>query len=183
MSNRLTKITTKTGDKGKTSIANGQKLDKFDARIEAIGEVDELNSLLGVVYAELQEHPATKSFGSLVLSVQHDLFDLGSELAMPEHEGLKQSSLETLETHSNTLNQELAPLREFILPSGSKAVAYTHLARAVCRRAERQTVKLSSQAAIRPLLLQYLNRLSDLLFILARTISKQDGQKEILWKR
>lgn len=183
MADRLTKITTKGGDKGKTSIADGKRLNKFDDRIIAIGEIDELNSSIGVAFAELSDKTNTQPFAAMLLNIQHDLFNLGGELAMPGHEVFQQTSLDELEKLSDQLNEQLPPLKEFILPSGSKSVAYTHLSRAICRRAERQVALLSTKESVRPLLLQYINRLSDFLFILARSLGKLEGQTEIMWQR
>lgn len=184
MSDRLSKIITKGGDKGKTSIAGGIRLSKSSARIHAIGDIDELNSSLGVLMAELEVHKNTTHLMSDILSIQHDLFNLGGELAMPEMEILQEDALTFLEEKSEVMNQSLPPLKEFILPSGSKPVAFAHVSRSICRRAERQLVELHQEDNnVRPLSLKFLNRLSDYLFILARSIGQLDGQQEILWQR
>jgi len=186
---RLSKIITKGGDKGKTSIGGGTRLHKFDPRITAIGDVDELNSSLGVFLAELKEQANTAVYTDEILSIQHDLFNLGGELAMPGYELVTEEALAFLENKAAEMNDSLEPLKEFILPSGSKAVSFAHMSRSICRRAERQVVLLSHETAsdeehqIRPILLKYLNRLSDYLFILARTLGKLDGQEEIMWQR
>ncbi len=184
MSDRLSKIITKGGDKGKTSIAGGTRLSKSSARIHAIGDIDELNSSIGVLMAELQSHSNTKDYVAELLSIQHDLFNLGGELAMPDYELLQQDALERLENNAQQMNQSLPPLKEFILPSGSKALASAHMSRSICRRAERQLVALHQEDNnLRPLVLQFINRLSDYLFILARSIGQQDGHTEVLWQR
>ncbi|GLQ29702.1 cob(I)yrinic acid a,c-diamide adenosyltransferase [Litoribrevibacter albus] len=184
MSDRLSKIITKGGDKGKTSIAGGTRLLKSSTRIHAIGDIDELNSSIGVLIAEIQCHSNTSLFETDLLSVQHDLFNLGGEIAMPDYEILQEEALTFIEDKANELNETLPPLKEFILPSGSRAVALAHMSRSICRRAERQIVQLSQEdETLRPLLLKFINRLSDYLFILARSIGQLDGQKEVLWQR
>jgi cob(I)alamin adenosyltransferase len=184
MGNRLSKITTKSGDKGITSIVGGTRIHKHSARIKAIGDIDELNSSLGVLSTELKQDVALSNYLNDILSIQHDLFNLGGELAMPEAEVLSEESLKSIELQSQVMNSSLSPLKEFILPAGSKAVAFAHMSRAICRRAERQVVELHTiENDVRPIVLQYLNRLSDFLFILARHIGQQEGQEEVLWQR
>lgn len=184
MSDRLSKIITKGGDKGKTSIAGGIRLSKSSTRIHTIGDIDELNSSLGVLMAELQAHTNTQPLVPEILSIQHDLFNLGGELAMPEMEILQEAALTFLEEKSEAMNESLPPLKEFILPSGSKPVAFAHMSRSICRRAERQLVQLhQEEESVRSLSMKYLNRLSDYLFILARNIGQLDGQQEVLWQR
>jgi len=192
MSNRLTKITTKGGDKGLTSLATGERVSKNHARIHALGDVDELNSCIGMIKAELIE---TDLMFRLLEEIQHQLFEFGAELATATSRGKITSFTEMLEQTVVALNAELPPLKEFILPGGSRTSACCHVARAVCRRAERSLVALiaspdeSSESrestdtdqAPEAALQIYLNRLSDLLFIVARTIARGDAEKETQW--
>ncbi|HFD78911.1 MAG TPA: cob(I)yrinic acid a,c-diamide adenosyltransferase [Gammaproteobacteria bacterium] len=179
MGHRLSKIYTRTGDTGVTGLGDGQRIAKNDARVEAIGTVDELNSLLGVLLCKSPEEPQR----TLLIRIQHRLFDLGGELSIPGHELLSAADSEELERHLDELNAELPMLKEFILPGGSEAAAFCHLARAVCRRAERRLVDLAEQQDINPAALKYLNRLSDLLFVLARSLNRAEQHPETLWQR
>ncbi len=182
MGNRLTKIYTRTGDKGETGLTGGARVAKDSTLIHAIGDVDELNSLLGLLVCKLHGEIASD-----IKAIQNDLFDLGGELSMSvelssPHALIKQESISWLEKRLDQLNDDLPPLKEFILPGGGEAVSMCHLARSVCRRAERQLVTVNREQAINPELLAYINRLSDMLFVMARSISKQTGEKEIYWR-
>ncbi len=180
MANRLSKIVTRTGDAGTTGLGDGTRLAKDSARIEAIGTVDELNCAVGAL-AALPKLPPEVS--RLLLSIQHDLFDLGSELAVPGHSALASEHLEALERAVEQHNAALPPLKEFVLPGGSEAAARCHIARGVARRAERRCWTLTNAEDNRSLAPVYLNRLSDLLFVLARVLARADGGREVLWDR
>ena len=180
MGNRLSKISTKTGDKGDTGLGDGSRVAKSHLRIHTLGELDELNSWVGMLRAEL---PETDELQPLLSQIQHDLFDLGGEMAMPGHEFLKAEMLSEIEEHIVQYNETLPYLKDFILPGGTKLAATCHLARAVSRRAERAYVALNQEDHnLNPLGLQYLNRLSDLLFVLARVLSRREGGSEVLWQ-
>ena len=179
MGHRLSKIYTKTGDQGTTGLGDGERVGKTDPRVEAMGDVDELNSLIGVLISELPQNEMTES----LLLIQHDLFDLGGELSIPGSSLVPGDSIARLENLIDHYNAELPPLKEFILPGGSRAAAQCHLARATCRRAERRIVALSLNAEVGQVAMQYVNRLSDLLFVLARVISRADGGTEVTWNR
>ena len=175
MGNRLSKIYTRTGDNGTTALSDGSRVSKDDNLIEAIGDVDELNSCLGIVLTT--ELP--NSISQTLTIIQNDLFDLGGELSIPRHQIMTTSHYERLEKSIDELNEKLEPLKEFILPGGHTASAYCHLARAVCRRAERRVVGLEN---INPTSLQYLNRLSDYLFVAARSINQFHKVDEVMWQ-
>jgi len=177
VANRLTRIYTRTGDAGSTGLANGSRVDKSSPRIEVIGDVDELNSLVGMLAAE--DLPA--EIISHLQAIQHILFDLGGELALGA-DAIGAARVEMIEELIDRYNGQLPPLREFILPGGNRAGALGHLARAVCRRAERNLVRLGREERINMHTLAYLNRLSDLLFVLARVLARRDGGQEIYWK-
>lgn len=179
MANRLTRIYTRTGDAGTTGLADGSRVEKDAPRIEAIGAVDELNSSLGVLLAEALPEPVH----ACLAGAQHDLFDLGGELAVPGHAIMGQSHVERLERELDKLNAALPPLKEFVLPGGTRAAALAHAARACCRRAERRVVALSRKQEVAPALLAYLNRLSDLLFVVARELNRAAGGKDVLWQQ
>lgn len=178
MSDRLSNITTRTGDQGETSLGDGQRVPKNSLRIHALGEVDELNSLIGVWRCEAL--PA--GIDTLLSHIQHHLFDMGAELCIPGHEAMRDSQLAELDAAILTLNEPLPPLKEFILPGGSRAAALAHQTRTVARRAERSVVSLLQFDGVRPVVQQYLNRLSDLCFILARCLNKHAGQSDVLWQ-
>ena len=180
MGNRLSKIVTKTGDKGTTGLGDGSRVSKNSVRVNAYGEVDELNCLIGILQTELT---VNHRFAALFTGIQHDLFDLGGELCIPGHHIIDEKKIEFLEERIETLNEELPPLKNFILPGGSKSAAHCHHARAVCRRAERQVVALAELEQVNPQGTIYLNRLSDLLFVCARQLAREDGGQEILWNR
>lgn len=178
MGHRLSKIYTRTGDQGTTGLSNGTRIDKDSLRIEAMGDVDELNSALGMVLAcDLRD-----SIRNCLNEVQHKLFDLGGELSMPGHAAIRPEDITVLEQETDTFNAELPPLKEFILPGGGPAAATCHLARAICRRAERRMVTLSRQEDINAHGRIYLNRLSDLLFVLCRILARDEGGIEVMWR-
>ncbi|MDH5601025.1 MAG: cob(I)yrinic acid a,c-diamide adenosyltransferase, partial [Gammaproteobacteria bacterium] len=160
MGNRLSKIYTRTGDKGDTGLGDGSRVDKDHIRVEAFGTVDELNSIIGMILAHDLPGKISTSFNL----VQHHLFDLGGELCIPGHTALDDSYITYLETTLDDLNSDLPNLKEFILPAGGHATSSCHLARTVCRRAERRVVSLAKQETVSPFSIRYLNRLSDLLF-------------------
>ncbi len=179
---RLTKIYTRGGDKGETSLGDGKRVSKLDERIGAYGTVDELNSLLGVVLAG----SCPDAIRGVLERIQNELFDLGADLSVPvEREGrlrVTQELVDRLEAECDAFNEELSELRSFVLPGGSEAAALLHLARATCRRAEREALVAARAHEVSALALVYLNRLSDLLFILARSANVLDGREEPLWK-
>lgn len=177
MGNRLTKITTRTGDDGSTGLADKTRVRKDHPRIEAMGDVDELNSQIGLLLTE----PLPDEVRALLTQVQHHLFDLGGELAMPDFSGITEAKLMILDEAIERHNTDLPPLREFVLPGGSRAAALAHVCRTVCRRAERRIVSLVLNEAASTLQLQYLNRLSDLLFVLARVLNKDSEQGQ--WRK
>ena len=176
---RLTKITTRTGDDGTTGLADGSRLAKDSPRIEAIGAVDELNSQIGLLLTE----KLALAVRDCLAAIQHDLFDLGGELALPQRPAITEVQLVRLEMLTVQFNADLHPLKEFILPGGCRAAALCHVARTVCRRTECACVRLNHTEKLSPLLLQYLNRLSDLLFVLTRVINRDNGQAETVWQR
>ena len=178
MGNRLSKIYTRTGDDGSTGLGDGSRTGKDSARVNAYGTVDEANSCIGVVLATA----VPDDVRTLLTTVQHQLFDLGGELCIPGHAAIKSDDVDALERQLDRFNELLPPLKEFILPAGGEAAARCHLARTIVRRAERETVALSRAEAVRPEAIRYLNRLSDLLFVLARVLARADGQGEVLWK-
>tara|TARA_E500000178_G_C16983491_1_gene737030 strand:+ start:904 stop:1458 length:555 start_codon:yes stop_codon:yes gene_type:complete len=179
MGNRLTKLYTKTGDDGTTGLGDGSRTTKDSSRIEAVGTVDELNSWIGLLIAELQsDEPLIEP----LTDIQHRLFDLGGELAVPGFQLIKAEMVSELEILCDQLNEALPPLKEFILPGGSKSAGLCHMARVVARRAERIIVTLSKEEAVGDALKQYINRLSDVLFVMARQLARRDGGKEVFWK-
>jgi cob(I)alamin adenosyltransferase len=179
MGHRLSRIYTRTGDDGTTGLSDGTRVAKDDPRIEAIGAIDELNSSIGVLRCEALPVPVD----SLLTAVQHSLFDLGGELSLPDRILLDADRVTLLENALDEFNKNLPPLKEFILPGGCRAAAVCHLARTVCRRAERRVFRLACHAAVNAASLQYLNRLSDLLFVVARVIVRAEGGEEVLWNR
>ncbi|PKM05917.1 MAG: ATP:cob(I)alamin adenosyltransferase [Gammaproteobacteria bacterium HGW-Gammaproteobacteria-7] len=177
MGNRLSKIYTRTGDDGTTGLGDGSRVAKDSARVAAYGTVDEANSCIGVVLAcDLPE-----SVRALLVAVQHQLFDLGGELCIPGHAAIFDADIVRLEQALDGFNADLPALKDFILPGGGPAAAHCHVARTVCRRAERETVTLARHDAVRPQAVRYLNRLSDLLFVLARVLARHSGHGEVLW--
>jgi cob(I)alamin adenosyltransferase len=178
MGHRLSKISTRTGDAGETGLGSGARVSKDSVRIAAMGDVDELNSAIGVLLAE--EVPA--QLRAVFEQVQHDLFDLGGELSIPGHTLLAEAQVEALEAALERWNRELAPLKEFILPGGTRAAAAAHLARTVCRRAERTVVALGRSEPVGNSVRRYLNRLSDLLFVAGRTLNRAAGRGDVQWR-
>lgn len=178
MGNRLSKIYTKTGDDGTTGLGDGTRVAKDSARVAAYGTVDELNSTLGIVLAQEISEPIRET----LTQIQHDLFDLGGELCIPGMTMIHDADIDRLETTLDGFNADLPALKDFILPGGGMAAATCHLARTVCRRAEREVVTLASRESIRPEAIRYLNRLSDLLFVLARVLARASGHGEVLWQ-
>jgi cob(I)alamin adenosyltransferase len=179
MGHRLSKIYTRTGDDGTTGLGDGSRVPKTDARLHAIGDIDELNCSLGLLLAE----PLPADIHALLLDVQHDLFDLGGELSIPGASLIGAGAVQKLEGAIDRYNGRLPPLKEFVLPGGSRPAAVCHLARAIARRAERRVLALAATAAVNAPLLQYVNRLSDLLFVLARIIARESGAGEVMWRR
>jgi cob(I)alamin adenosyltransferase len=179
MAKRLTKIYTRTGDDGSTGLADGARVGKDSLRIDVIGDLDELNSAVGAVLAE--EGPA--KVREMLVAIQHDLLDMGGELSVPGHDLIAESHVANLEAALDALNASLSPLKDFVLPGGTRAAAAAHMARTVCRRAERKLVALSRAESVSPLLLQYLNRLSDLLFVCARVLNRHGGADDVLWQQ
>jgi len=177
MGNRLSKIATRTGDKGTTGLGDGSRVDKDNVRIQAIGEVDELNSNLGVLLSE----PLPDEMREELVSIQHDLFDLGGELCIPGYQMIKEEHVERLDALLAKYNATLPALTEFILPAGSRAAAVSHVCRTVCRRAERAIVTLGKVETINDFPRQYVNRLSDLMFVLARVLNRFAGGSDVLW--
>ena len=178
MGHRLSKITTRTGDAGDTGLGNGSRVPKDSARIQALGDIDELNSCIGLVLSE--RVPAAVK--DALLQVQHDLFDLGGEVCIPGHAMITEAHVARLEALTQSHNAKLEPLKEFILPGGTRASAAAHLARTVCRRAERSLVALGRHENAGERARQYLNRLSDLLFVLGRTLNRAAKRGDVLWK-
>ncbi|MES2770727.1 MAG: cob(I)yrinic acid a,c-diamide adenosyltransferase [Pseudomonadota bacterium] len=202
MGNRLSKIVTRTGDQGTTSLGDGARVTKDDVRIEAMGQVDELNSMLGVLLTTELPASIEPVLRKALIGIQNDLFDLGGELCIPGMQMVHEAHVKRLEQYVETFNADLSPLKEFILPGGTRAAAVAHLARTICRRTERQVIRLANSAVagvkaeisateradstepvVSVFLRQYLNRLSDLLFIIARLLNKTAGQSDVLWTR
>ena len=178
MGHRLSKIYTRTGDDGTTGLGDGSRVPKDHARVEAFGTVDELNCVIGLLLAE----PLPEGIHATLTDIQHDLFDLGGELCVPGHGMLSEARITGLENILDSLNADLPMLKEFILPGGTRAAAYAHLARTVCRRAERRTLTLARNETVPPTSIKYLNRLSDLLFVMARALNKTSGEPDVLWQ-
>ena len=179
MGNRLSKIYTRTGDTGATGLGDGSRVPKDSARVEAFGTVDELNSALGMLLAV----PALPEVvAACLIEVQHELFDLGGELCIPGSVVISAAQVARLETGLDGFNDALPPLKEFILPGGGPAAAACHLARTIARRAERRAWTLAAREAVNPESLRYLNRLSDLLFVLARVLARHERGIEVLWR-
>ena len=180
MGNRLSKIYTRTGDDGTTGLGDGTRTAKDSARVEAYGTVDEANSAIGLVLAN---DNVPDDVRACLTEVQHDLFELGSELCIPGYTAIKEDFIERLENELDGFNADLPRLKEFILPGGSPAAAACHLARTIVRRAERRVYTLSRDEDVRPEAVKYLNRLSDLLFVVARVLARSAGGSEVLWNR
>ncbi|CAG0954429.1 cob(I)alamin adenosyltransferase [Methylophilaceae bacterium] len=178
MGNRLSRIYTRTGDDGTTGLGDGSRVNKDSLRVDAMGDVDELNAVIGILLTE----PLSEIIAATLTRIQHDLFDLGGEICIPGHAMVKAERITALENILDRLNDRLEPLKEFILPGGTRAAAYCHLARTVCRRAERQLTRLSREEAVTSISLQYLNRLSDLLFVMCRVLNQDANRPDVLWK-
>lgn len=178
MGNRLTQIATRTGDDGTTGLGDNSRVPKDDLRVQAMGDVDELNSHLGLLLCE----PLPEPVRVLLVEVQHELFNLGGELSIPGFELLKAQAVLALDEALATHNATLPRLKEFILPAGTRAAAQAHVCRTVARRAERALVALGARETVRPEPRQYLNRLSDLLFVLARVLNRMDGGDDVYWR-
>ena len=179
MGHRLSKIYTRTGDDGSTGLGDGSRVAKSHPRLAACGDIDELNSAIGLLLSE----PLPRAVTDPLTEIQHQLFDLGGELSIPGHALITTAQVRDLEEVLDRLNDPLPPLKEFVLPGGCRAAALCHLARAVCRRAERRTVTLSDGGAVSEHALRYLNRLSDLLFVMARHLNRAADHDEVLWRR
>lgn len=180
MGNRLSNIYTRTGDDGTTGLGDGSRTAKDSARVEAYGTVDEANSAIGMILANDTVPGAVRL---CLTEVQHDLFELGGELCIPGHKAITEDFVDRLENQLDDFNNELPRLKEFILPGGGQAAAACHLARTIVRRAERRTYSLANNDDVRPEVVKYLNRLSDLLFVLARVIARAESGTEVLWNR
>ena len=178
LGNRLTKIYTRTGDSGTTGLGDGTRVPKTSLRVTAYGTTDELNSVIGMVIST----GVTDKIGLLLTEIQHHLFDLGGELCIPGHVALNEQHVTWLENRLDELNEDLPVLQDFILPGGSQPAATCHLARTVCRRAERCVLELGEKEDLPPHSVMYLNRLSDLLFVVCRVLARADGGSEVLWQ-
>jgi cob(I)alamin adenosyltransferase len=179
MGHRLSKIYTRTGDAGTTGLGDGSRTTKDSPRIAALGDVDELNAVVGILLCE----DMPEEIRQLLAGVQNDLFDLGGETCIPGYTLLSAHHVERLESAIDRWNGELAPLKDFILPGGTRAAALAHQARTVCRRAERTLVTLATTEPISDISRRYLNRLSDLLFVLGRSLNKSAGRSDVLWQK
>ncbi len=180
MGKRLSKIYTRTGDDGTTGLGDGNRVPKDSVRVDAYGTVDEANSAIGLVLAS---ESVPQNIRQVLTDVQHDLFELGGELCIPGYAAITEDFIERLENQLDELNSDLPALKEFILPGGGQAAAACHLARTIVRRAERVTTTLSHEESVRPEALKYLNRLSDLLFVIARVLARAESGQEVLWNR
>ncbi|AUL99324.1 cob(I)yrinic acid a,c-diamide adenosyltransferase [Zoogloeaceae bacteirum Par-f-2] len=179
MGHRLSKIYTRTGDAGTTGLGDGKRVSKNSLRIHSLGEVDELNAVIGVLLTET----LPEEVRALLTDVQNDLFDLGGEVCIPGMSMISANQVERLERALDHFNEPLPPLKDFILPGGTRAAALAHLARTVCRRAERTLVGLALEEAVNDAPRQYLNRLSDLLFVLGRALNRAGGRGDVLWQK
>jgi len=178
MGNRLSKIATRTGDRGETGLGDGRRVTKDSARIQALGDLDELNSCIGVLLAEKMPAPLRAA----LREIQHGLFDLGGEVCIPGHTMITEAHVVQIDRWLQSHNRVLPPLKEFILPGGSRAGAFAHLARTVCRRAERSLVALGRAEPVGKHARQYLNRLSDLLFVFGRALNRAGRRGDVLWR-
>ena len=181
MGNRLSKIITRTGDGGTTGLGDGSRVGKDSPRIDTLGEIDELNSSIGVLLAETFPAPCA-DLRDILLTVQNHLFDLGGEVCIPGHQSITAAHIAQLETWAESYNSQLTPLKEFILPGGTRVAALAHLSRTICRRAERAIVHLGHNEPVSDFARQYLNRLSDLLFVAGRALNHCSGNGDILWQ-
>ena len=174
---RLSKIYTRTGDDGTTGLGDGVRVSKDSLRVEAYGTVDELNAAVGIVLAgELDQ-----VIRDCLIGVQHQLFNLGGELCLPDMQLISQDHVDNLEQQLDSFNKNLPPLKDFVLPGGTPAAAYCHLARTITRRAERRVISLAGHEPVNETAIRYLNRLSDLLFVIARVLARENGEEEVLW--
>ena len=180
MGKRLSKIYTRTGDDGTTGLGDGSRIAKDSIRVDAYGTVDEANSAIGMV---LTSSSVPNGIRDTLTEVQHDLFELGGELCIPGHSAITDAAVNRLEAELDALNKDLPALKEFILPGGGPAAAACHLARTIVRRAERVTTSLAAAESVRPEVLKYLNRLSDLLFVVARVLARAESGQEVIWNR
>lgn len=178
MGHRLSKIYTRTGDAGETGLGDGSRVPKDGARVAALGDVDELNSCIGLLLAE----ELREAVRAALVEVQHDLFDLGADLSVPGRSTMTEAQVERLEKQLDQLNAGLQPLKEFILPGGTRAAALAHFARTVCRRAERAVVALGRNEPVADVARIYLNRLSDLLFVIGRVLNRAGGRGDVQWQ-
>jgi cob(I)alamin adenosyltransferase len=178
MGHRLTKIATRTGDAGETGLGDGSRVSKAALRVHALGDLDELNSAIGLVLAEAPPAPLAEALAA----IQHDLFDLGGEVSIPGHRLLVDAQVQRLDEWLEQWNCDLPPLREFILPGGTRAAAAAHLARTVCRRAERSLVALGGRESVGEPARRYLNRLSDVLFVAGRLLNRHAGRGDVQWR-
>ena len=179
MGNRLSKIATRTGDGGTTGLGDGSRTDKDSLRIQAIGDVDELNSHIGLLLCEAMPDALREE----LVTIQHDLFDLGGELCIPGFQMIKEAHVARLDALLDKYNADLPPLKDFILPAGARSAALAHVCRTVCRRAERQIVSLGKAETLFDHPRQYVNRLSDLLFVLSRVLNRFEGGSDVLWEK
>jgi cob(I)alamin adenosyltransferase len=180
MGKRLSKIYTRTGDDGSTGLGDGSRVAKDSLRVTAYGTVDEANSVIGIVLACKS---VADNIATVLTDVQHDLFELGGELCIPGHSAITDAFVDRLENELDDLNKDLPALQDFILPGGGEAAAACHLARTVVRRAERCSITLGAEETVRPEVVRYLNRLSDLLFVIARVLARAENGQEVLWNR
>ena len=179
MGNRLTKIYTKKGDDGSTDLGGNQRVPKYDQQIEVYGSLDELSAAIGLIITKTN---IPEEIGKFLKNSQQDLFNIAGEISAPEFKSIDEKKVENIEVLIEKINEELPPLKEFVVPGVNEQSAQTHLARAICRRAERAIVKLSSTKEVNPFALQYLNRLSDAFFVIARKLAREDGEKEVVWE-
>jgi cob(I)alamin adenosyltransferase len=179
MGNRLSKIATRTGDNGSTGLGDGSRTSKDSTRIHALGDVDELNSHIGLLLCERLPEALREE----LISIQHDLFDLGGELCIPGYQMITETQVKRLDGWLEKYNADLPPLKDFILPAGARSAALAHVCRTICRRAERQIVALGNSEKIHDHPRQYMNRLSDLMFVLARMLNRFEGGSDVLWHK
>lgn len=179
MGNRLSKIATRTGDNGTTGLGDGSRIDKDSLRVHAMGHVDELNSHVGLLLCE----PLPAMLREELVTIQHDLFDMGGELCIPGYALITEGHVARLDALLEKYNADLVPLADFILPAGSRAAAQSHVCRTVCRRAERSIVSLGKADTVNDTPKQYMNRLSDLLFVLSRVLNRFAGGSDVLWQK
>ena len=185
MGKRLSKIYTRTGDKGETGLGDGSRISKTAPRVEAMGSVDELNSIVGVVVEELlaSNQPDLTSVAEFIRTLQHRIFDLGGELSIPGFEIISAKHVVVIEQQLDVMNEQLEPLENFILPGGSRLIANCHMARSICRRAERNIAALAQTESVNANAMEFINRLSDYLFVLARTCARLTQVNEVLWEK